>query len=79
MIFYVYAIQAPSGRVYIGQSQNVEERLSLHNAGSVKSTKAQGPWHILKTVQFETREQARYFEWCLKRSKGKRDKWLAEE
>jgi putative endonuclease len=76
MKFYVYAIQSISGRVYIGQTGNLEERLKKHNAGTVKSTKKEGPWTLIKTKEFLTREEARFFEWSLKRSKGSRIKWM---
>jgi predicted GIY-YIG superfamily endonuclease len=72
----VYAIRASNGRIYIGQSQNAELRLNSHNNGGVSSTKEDCPWVLVKTEFFETREKARFFEWQLKRSKGKRDKWL---
>jgi predicted GIY-YIG superfamily endonuclease len=76
MSFFVYAIQSVSGRIYVGQTADVNKRLSLHNAGVVNSTKDDRPWVLFKIQGFETREQARYFEWCLKRSRGKRQKWL---
>ena len=76
MSFYVYAIQAESGRMYVGQTEDYNRRLSLHNAGAVHSTKDGRPWALLKIQEFDTREQARYFEWSLKRSRGKREKWL---
>ena len=78
MSFIVYAIQSVSGRIYVGQTADVTKRLVLHNAGAVKSTKHDRPWQLLKIQIFDTREQARYFEWCLKRSQGKRQKWLQE-
>ncbi len=77
MNVYVYAIQAASGRIYVGQTAKIPERLAQHNAGRVKSTKDDRPWGLLKTAEFPTREEARYFEWCLKRSRGKRLRWLA--
>ena len=75
-MFFVYAIQSASGRIYIGQTADVAKRLSLHNAGAVHSTKGDRLWVLFKIQEFDTREQARYFEWCLKRSRGKRKKWL---
>lgn len=76
MSFSVYAIQSDNGRVYVGQSQDVELRLQAHNKGLVASTKSDRPWTLFKTAAFDTREQARFFEWQLKRSRGKRLKWL---
>jgi predicted GIY-YIG superfamily endonuclease len=76
MSFAVYAISGKNGRVYVGQSQDVELRLQAHNKGLVASTKADRPWTLFKAAEFDTREQARFFEWQLKRSRGKRLKWL---
>lgn len=72
MSFSVYAIQSSSGRIYLGQSENVRRRLCAHNKGAVASTRADRPWTLLKTQQFATREEARFFEWQIKRSRGKR-------
>jgi predicted GIY-YIG superfamily endonuclease len=76
MSFAVYAIQGSNGRVYIGHSEDVERRLHAHNKGAVHSTRDDRPWILVKRQTFETREQARFFEWQLKRSKGKRLNWL---
>jgi predicted GIY-YIG superfamily endonuclease len=76
MSFLVYAIRSGCGRIYVGQSQDVELRLEAHNKGLVASTKTDRPWTLVKTAEFDTRDQARFFEWQLKRSKGKRLKWL---
>ena len=72
----VYAIQGKNGRIYVGQTEDLERRLNAHNRGGVKSTKDDRPWTLVKVQTFETRELARFFEWQLKRSRGKRLKWL---
>lgn len=76
MSFSVYAIKSCNGRIYVGQSQDMERRLEAHNKGLVASTKADRPWTLFKNAKFATREQARFFEWQLKRSRGKRLRWL---
>ncbi len=75
-MFYVYAIQNLEHRIYIGQTQDLDDRLRRHNAGQVKSTRSGRPWRCIKTQSFNTREESRYFEWQLKKSRGKRTKWL---
>jgi predicted GIY-YIG superfamily endonuclease len=77
MSFYVYAIMAKNGRVYVGQTADLDRRLEQHNAGAVESTKADRPWEFIKTQTCESREQARFFEWQLKRSRGRRQRWLS--
>jgi len=79
MSFAVYAISGRNGRVYVGQSEDVEQRLQAHNKGLVPSTKADRPWLLIKRQDFDTREQARFFEWQLKRSRGRRLKWLTAD
>jgi putative endonuclease len=75
-MYYVYAIKSLSGKVYIGQTQDLENRLEYHNKGYVKSTRNETDWNFVKTEAFETRNEARYFEWQLKKSRGRRLKWL---
>jgi putative endonuclease len=45
-------------RYYIGSTENIERRLSYHNSGKVKSTKAYKPWKIVYTERFETKSDA---------------------
>lgn len=78
MDFVVYAIQASSGRIYIGQTQDLSQRLLHHNSGRVRTTRAAAPWSLVKYEVFPTRNEARYFEFSLKKSRGKREKWLRE-
>ena len=75
-MFHVYAIESDTtGRVYIGQTEDVEKRLWLHNNGHVKSTSKEAPWRFIALEEFDTREQARWCEKKLKKSRGKRMKW----
>ena len=62
--------------MYIGQTFDVEKRLLQHNAGYVMSTKKEAPWSILALEEFGTREEARWRERELKKSFGKRTKWI---
>ena len=45
-------------RYYIGSSENVARRLSDHNSGKVKSTKAYKPWEVVYTERFDTKSDA---------------------
>ncbi|MBU1954263.1 GIY-YIG nuclease family protein, partial [Patescibacteria group bacterium] len=45
---YVYVLKSElDGRLYIGQTNNVEKRLIYHNSGWVKSTRNRRPLKIL--------------------------------
>jgi len=76
-MFVVYAIKSfTTGRIYIGQSNNLKGRLRDHNAGSVQSTKRDKPWTLLALQSVENRKEAMNVEWTLKKSKGARLRWL---
>jgi putative endonuclease len=58
-VYYLYILQSEStGRFYIGQTQNVPERLVYPNANYSKSLKNRGPWRLVFTQQFRTRSEA---------------------
>ena len=68
MPFFVYIIQSLSTRkFYIGQTNNLEERLRRHNTGRSKYTRNKGPWKLVGFKTFETRKEAMSFERKLKR------------
>ena len=76
-MFYVYAIESDAtGRVYIGQTEDVEKRIWLHNNGQVKSTSKDVPWRLIALEECDSREKARWCEKKLKHSRGKRIKWI---
>lgn len=76
-MYNVYAIQSViSKRIYIGHSNNIDARLKYHNFGYVKSTAKDKPWRIVATEQVEGRDEARWLELSLKKSRGKRLKWI---
>ena len=78
MTYIVYAIRSTNGRIYIGQTADVQTRLHQHNLGQVKSTEEHRPWEVVKIEEFMTREEARFFEWQLKKSRGRRLAWLRQ-
>jgi putative endonuclease len=58
-VHFLYILQSEtSGRYYIGQTQDVSERLTYHNANYSKSLKNRGPWRLVHTEQFKTRSEA---------------------
>lgn len=64
-------------RVYIGQTGDIEQRLRSHNSGRVKSTKDGVPWELVALEDIKDRATARWIERGLKKSKGRRNKWMA--
>ena len=59
MPFYVYILQSQTtNRYYIGQTIDVEERLTYHNANYSKSLKNRGPWKLVFQEEHSTRSAA---------------------
>ena len=72
MPFFTYVLQSDTlNRNYYGSCHNLVERLSVHNKGKVKSTKAFKPWKIIYFEEFETRSEAYQRELFFKSSNGK--------
>ena len=70
MEYQVYLIENSSGKRYIGLSENVEKRLSDHNAGLSKYTSKFGPWRSVWQSRRMSLGDARRLENLLKRQKG---------
>ncbi len=71
-MFYAYILlSSKSHTFYFGSTNNLKNRLKLHNEGKVKSTKPYFPWKLVWYGAFETEKQARDFELYLKNGSGK--------
>ena len=76
-MFVIYAIKSlTTNRIYIGYTQDLDKRLKYHNSGYVKSTAEDKPWEMIALERTKCRNEARWKERLLKRSKGKRIKWI---
>jgi putative endonuclease len=72
-VFYLYILQSEAtGRFYIGQTQDVPERLAYHNANYSKSLKNRGPWRLVYAEQYKSRREAVLRERQLKSWKDRR-------
>ncbi|MBB5332473.1 GIY-YIG nuclease family protein [Chryseobacterium koreense] len=72
MPFYVYVIKSQlNGHLYKGQTENLEKRLSEHNAGRNRSTRPFLPWELVYFEKFETREEAVLREKYFKSGSGR--------
>ena len=70
-MYTTYVLQSePTGRFYIGFSQDPEARILLHNAGRVRSTKPYRPWRLVYAEQYEESAVARRRERALKALKS---------
>ncbi|HOP03519.1 MAG TPA: GIY-YIG nuclease family protein [Tenuifilaceae bacterium] len=71
--FFIYALVSQfDGRIYVGMSQDIDRRLTEHNAGKVKSTKGFVPWVLFFKELAGNAEQARTREKYYKAASGKK-------
>jgi len=77
--FWVYVLQNPRGKFYVGQTEDLAARLEFHN--NTKSfdghfTRKNGPWKLVWSEQHESRQSAMKREREIKRMKSA--KWIRE-
>jgi putative endonuclease len=66
-MFFVYILEAEkSKRYYIGQTENLDERVARHNQGYNLSTKSYIPWKLKWWHEYESRSEAVKIEKQLK-------------
>jgi putative endonuclease len=76
-MFYVYVIKcAKSGKIYIGQTNNISNRLKRHNLKLPIKKKSytfinKGPWKLVYKENFQSRKEAKAREKQLKSYKGR--------
>jgi len=72
MVYTVYILYSESlDRYYTGHTQDLNDRLTRHNDGRSKATKAGVPWNLVYTESFTTRSQAIHREQAIKRQKSR--------
>ncbi len=77
--FFVYVLKNPFGKFYVGQTQNLEERLNRHNCGQSTYTKNRGPWELVYYEPVESRSAAMQREKEIKNKKSaKYIQWLID-
>jgi len=76
-MFWVYILENPSGKFYIGQTENLAVRLEDHNrtdAFDGHFTRKNGPWKLVWFEEHPTRSSAMRREQQIKRMKSA--KWI---
>ncbi len=82
MPFFTYVIQSQTtDQLYVGQTNNLEDRMLRHNQNRNKWTKNKGPWKLIFALQMETRSEAVLLERKLKSYKDKAYllEWISEQ
>ncbi|MEM7575326.1 MAG: GIY-YIG nuclease family protein [Bacteroidota bacterium] len=70
--YTVYILRSTiTDRFYIGQTQDLADRLRRHQLGYVRSTKGRGPWELFWSYRVATRSEAMEMEGDLKRLKSR--------
>jgi putative endonuclease len=70
-MYFVYILESlVQKKYYVGYTQDLQERLSRHNAGREKFTKKFLPWKIIYTEELLTRAMAVRREKQIKAYKG---------
>jgi putative endonuclease len=73
MQFYTYILYSQvSKKFYIGETQDLEKRLLLHNSGKVNSTKKYKPYDLIWYMSFDSRALAMERERKLKNLKSQK-------
>ena len=77
--FFVYVLENSAGRFYVGQTDDLERRLSQHNDPSADASKyavKNGPWKLVWSERHDTRAGAMCRERQIKSMKSAR--WIRE-
>jgi len=66
-MYYTYILESQkTGKLYIGQTKDIEKRLARHNRGGTPSTQSGRPWKLLFYMSFSSRSEAVQLEGKLK-------------
>jgi predicted GIY-YIG superfamily endonuclease len=79
-MFWVYILENPAGRFYIGHTDNLEVRLANHNRDdddASKWTRKNGPWRLVWSEPHDSRSAAVIREREIKSMKS--SKWIREK
>ena len=76
-MFCVYLLKSlKDKKYYIGQTINVHKRFNMHNSGKVISTKSRIPFILIGFKKFQSRGEARWFEYDVKHHSDKKNKFI---
>ncbi len=71
-MYWAYVLKSKtSGKLYYGQTNDLEKRVYSHNHGLSRYTRKRGPWELVYSKNFATRAEAMRFEKFLKSGKGR--------
>ena len=69
--FFVYIIYSSSHNIYyIGQTNDLDDRMIRHNSNRSKFTKGKGPWELISSIKLTSRSEVLKLETKLKKIKN---------
>ncbi len=69
-MYYIYVLRCSDGTLYTGYTNNLENRLELHNKGKgAKYTRGRTPVELIYFEEFEDKIEAQKREYALKKLK----------
>lgn len=72
MKYFVYfLLSLKNNDLYVGSTEDIKKRVTLHNAGKVKSTRAYRPWKLVGLEEYSSRSEAVQRERFLKSGQQK--------
>jgi putative endonuclease len=72
-MYFVYILQSEKdASFYIGQTQDLDERLIRHNEGRERYTKLHCPWKVVHVESYESRLEAVRREREIKKKKSRK-------
>ncbi len=72
MIVFLYILRSETtGRFYVGQTRDLQERLVYHNANYSRELKNRGPWKLVYSEEYASRSEAVCRERYIKRQKSR--------
>ena len=73
MSYWIYVLKSDQDNsYYVGSTQDVSERLVLHNKGQYQYTKGLRPWRVIYQEAYDSRSKAVQRERFLKSGQGRR-------
>ncbi|MCF7846338.1 MAG: GIY-YIG nuclease family protein [Candidatus Peribacteraceae bacterium] len=72
-MFKVYVLTNKKGKIYIGQTRDLEKRLFEHNSSGSGYTSKFRPWKLAYFEEFPSRSEAMPRERFLKTGKGREE------
>ena len=72
MAYYVYVLECRDGRLYIGQTANLEKRIEKHLGNPSRQMKGMKPVKLVGSKEVESRAEAIRIEKRLKAFKSKK-------